>query len=282
MKTFFHLLLVLLLAVCGAAADDAAGQALLPAPDTPPPSSEVRMGQVLALSNFSLKKDVDRAAFEQFVREEFNPAWDRHVPGASYLVWKGDRGVRVGEYLSIYNFDTLERRNFYFPQEDAGPYPEADKATEPILPLINQYQDQLGEQRVYTDYVLVGRDRVKDLPALHLIGVHRLTITPGMEGAFEAFVAEKLHPQWAEHVPGMRLFVLKGDRGTNKGGYIALYTFEPASMRDHYFPASGEGSAAWEEAFRPMEDLEQEMISYFKYGEAYLDYVAFTDYVLIR
>ncbi len=279
MKAALRAALVLLCAACLATAGDAAAQA---APDASPSSSEVRMGQVLALSNFAVKDDVDHAAFEKFVREEFNPAWEAHVPGAQYLIWKGDRGVREGEYLAVYNFDTLERRDFYFPQEDAGPYPEADKATEPILPIINRYQDMLSAQRVYTDYVLVGRDKVQDLPALHLIGVHRLTIKAGMEAAFEAFVAEKLHPQWAAHVPGMRMFVLKGDRGINKGGYIALYTFEPASMRDAYFPQPGEGSAAWEEAFAPLEALDQEMISYFEHGEAYMDYVAFTDYVLIR
>ena len=70
---------------------------------------------LVSIRELNLKKEVDKKAFEEFVANEYVPTLRRHIPGATAVVVKGDRGGNIGEYLFIYLWDSAEIRNLYFP-----------------------------------------------------------------------------------------------------------------------------------------------------------------------
>lgn len=261
------------------------GDAPLPEPEPEGPETieAIQLGRVVAFSDFTLSDVVTRDTFETFVRERFHPDWTAHMQGAVHAIFKGDRGNRDDDYVAIYNFDTRDRRNYYYPEEDSPPYPEADAAQEPFAATLAQFADYLSSEREYTDYVLLGDGQLADMPEIRVVGKHHLTIKEGMESAFEDFIINKLHPNYADHVPGMRFFVLKGDRGIDKDGYVGLYTFDSVERRDSYFPVpGGDPSAEYDAAFEPLLPIYEELLSFYEHEDQYMDYTEYTDYVLVQ
>ena len=61
--------------------------------------------------------------------------------------------------------------------------------------------------------------------------------------AFERFAAEELTATFDEHVPGVRAFIMKGDRGNNEGGYLFVLVFDSINTRDFYFSSPEVGEA---------------------------------------
>ena len=249
----------------------------------PVPGRGARLGEVLALREFTLKDGADADAYEQYVAEEVNPAWDKHVPGLHGVTMKGDRGERDGHYIGAWVFDTLERRNHYFPTPDApapddGPaYPVFAEAYAPMQPIAAKFSDYANDPESYTDYVLVGAETVDAMPSCEVIGIHTLKVKRGMEHDFEAFVTHHLNT--AGRANGLHTFVYKGDRGTNKGNYIWVAAFDPGYMRDAYFPGA-QASKAWQEANAPFAELNQRFASYLDEGPGQGS--TFTDYVVVR
>lgn len=250
----------------------------------PVPSRGARLGEVLALREFTLKDGVDAEAYEQYVAEESNPAWEKHVPGAYAAVMKGDRGERNDGYIQVQIFDTVERRDHYFPAPDA-PAPEDGSPAYPVFAEAYQPMQAVGSKAAqyahapesYTDYVLVGAETVDAMPSCEVIGIHTLKVKRGMEHDFEAFVTH--HMNTAGRANGLHTFVYKGDRGAEKGEYIWVAAFDPGYMRDAYFPES-QASKAWQEANAPFAELNQRFASYLDEGPGQGS--TFTDYVVIR
>lgn len=236
------------------------------------------LGEVLALRHYSLKDGADTTAFEKLVVAELNPAWDKHVPGLHDVTMKGDRGARNGQYIGVWVFDTVERRDEYFPQEDTGWYPVFEEAYTPIQNITNKAGEYAGSTESYTDYVLVGAETMKAMPSYELLGIHKIKVKQDMEHDFEAFVARDWNT--TANAPGVWILIYKGDRGADTGEYISVMAFAPG-MRDTYFPASG-ASSAWQEASAPFEDQWNKMVSYLQESPESSWSWSYTDYVVIR
>lgn len=282
----------------GCAAKEAAVPAA-PAPEAAPAAVtvpiEVRLGRLIGINHttFTLKNEADAARYEKVVAEVNNPAWVRHVPGALILTLKGDRGVNDGKYTGMWNFDTIDRRNHYFPEPDAEEYPVFTAAVEPLNAEIERvnpdtFEFVIDTPRVYTDYVLVGSDQIAELPLVGLLGVHNLKVKAGLEEAFEAFMAEKWYPAALGGIPGNWSFIYKGDRGANIGGYISVSAFDSPERRDAYWPEPGVSSEAWTaatEAAPLPEGLLDELNAYFEPPDttaAGEPVDVYTDWVIIR
>ena len=82
---------------------------------TPPESAITDAGEVIAIRYLTLKKKTDPGAFEQYVAEEYAPAYQKFVPGVRALILKADRGKNVGKYIHLYIFDSVNTRDLYFP-----------------------------------------------------------------------------------------------------------------------------------------------------------------------
>jgi hypothetical protein len=72
-------------------------------------------------------------------------------------------------------------------------------------------------------------------------GLHEIELQPGVEpDEYERFFAEELAP--SPMVPGLKVHLLKGDRGERGGKYLVLLEIESLEARDRYFPRPGEES----------------------------------------
>lgn len=113
-----------------------------------------------------------------------------------------------------------------------------------------------------------------------VISVRELTLKAGVNPAdFERFVVQTFNPAWEGAVPGMKVYVAKGDRGARTGGYVLLIIFDSEKTRNVIVPVQGGGVA---EAFRPILDG---LLSgpYQKLITSYLESdPPFTDYVVLR
>ena len=112
------------------------------------------MAKVFGVHQFELKPGVRPEDFERAVREEIAKAPD--LPGCTAYLGKGDRGEQVGNYLILWEIESVERRDEIAPaseqrSEEARRYIEATATlwqtfTEMATPTWN----------VFTDYVVIA------------------------------------------------------------------------------------------------------------------------------
>ena len=112
-------------------------------------------GRTLGVHHISLKEDVDAESFETFIRDEFEPVIKDMFPGIELLVMKGERNAEPGEYLLVYDIQSLWIRDYYFPSTS-----ENSDATTAVVAqcgvkcsLIWDRFDELTERVGWADYV---------------------------------------------------------------------------------------------------------------------------------
>ena len=70
------------------------------------------MAKAYGVHDVQLKSGVSAEQLERFLREEWRPA---DIPGVRQSWLKGDRGDRAGTYLRVFEFESKETRDRYFP-----------------------------------------------------------------------------------------------------------------------------------------------------------------------
>lgn len=108
----------------------------------------------MSTHQLELHPGVDTAAFEQFVTQDALPVLQ--LPGTTLSLLKGDRGERQGAYLLLWEFDSIERRDHYFPTSDT--VSEDARQALQLAPAVLERWASFGVppgQAVYTDYVVV-------------------------------------------------------------------------------------------------------------------------------
>ncbi len=109
-----------------------------------------------------------------------------------------------------------------------------------------------------------------------VLGIHHVTLKPAIDvKAFEACIA-KQNAAFKDVLPGLQLYIMKGDRGEQAGQYIVVYELDSTARRAEYWPAVGGGpSPKAQEALSKVPDM--------KCGD-YMDGNApdrYTDFVVI-
>jgi len=112
------------------------------------------MAKIFSVRQFALKPGVKPVDFEQAMQTEIAKAPD--LPGWKASLGKGDRGEQVGNYLILWEIESVERRDEIAPaseqrSEEARRYIEATATlwqtfTEMATPTWN----------VFTDYVVIA------------------------------------------------------------------------------------------------------------------------------
>lgn len=95
--------------------------------------------------------------FEEFATTELYPAFEK-MEGLRAYVYKGDRGAGKGSYILLWSFDTVDRRNSYFPTEEGDPSDAFNKAYEGVAPVMEKLNGFLSDGATsvpYTDYVSI-------------------------------------------------------------------------------------------------------------------------------
>lgn len=117
--------------------------------------------EMVAIRELTLKEGVDPEVFKKFVVEELGASFNQYVPGAKFLIMKGERGKNIGKYVCVIVFDSIHTRNLYWPEPDKPP----SKVWEAILAAsggaIDRNLEKVGNYVAgfdqYTDYVSIER-----------------------------------------------------------------------------------------------------------------------------
>ena len=113
------------------------------------------MARVYGIHSVELKPGVDGHEFEQYVVQELNPILGQ-VPGQSIYFLKGDRGARAGQYLLVFDLETVERRDSLYPLTDEGSE-EANKFfadNNAVMEKLDSFVVRLPAPK-FTDYVVI-------------------------------------------------------------------------------------------------------------------------------
>jgi len=248
----------------------------------------IPLGETILVSTSSLRKDVDPEIFKLFMQTELLPAWNRNFQGATMYLLKADRGDRRGEFLPICITSNQEVSRIL---DNGSPF--SDKTVTAVRGSLTKKPSAFLENPdAYTEYQLIGGDRVAPLPTVEIIGIHYLKVKPELAEDFERLVIEKLHPTVGHLVHDMNLLYYRAVSGQDKDSFITIYAIESMAARERFWPTGGQEQDIVKQLFGPHKDLSKELGSYLiedSYlkpesggGAAYFESLEWTDFAVIN
>ena len=129
--------------------------------------AELNSGSVIAIRDVYLKDGADHKAFESLIHERVIPVYTKCYPGVETLVLKGDRGRDKDAYKFVWVFESVDQRNYYWPEEDnnggQGLGAAANGLCEAeMTPVVQEWsthidadKSQAGPQPGFTDFVTI-------------------------------------------------------------------------------------------------------------------------------
>ena len=204
------------------------------------------LGEVIAYRTVDL---ISHAKESKYIRQTkiANNIWNTKLPGSSQTLYKGDRGERAGQFCAIWMFETIEKRDYYFPLINEGDeHGTGIEKFMAVATLVNKrignvnytyVPDEFKETGVYTDYFVLGYDQLENPTLGGLIAIRDVDVKSGMEAEYEEFCQNTIVPTWQKQLPGMEIYILKADRGVRKVHYAEILSFESVAMRDYFFPS---------------------------------------------
>ena len=112
-------------------------------------------GEVVAFRLLKLKDNVSIEDFEKFAMEEYNPSFDRVVPGLKNFIAKSDRGVAVDSYSLIMKFDSQIVRNTMIPEQKSSDWLNSIFEEKDLWTLWNKINEYVTEESMsnYNDFI---------------------------------------------------------------------------------------------------------------------------------
>jgi len=111
------------------------------------------MAKIIGVHQFELKPGVKPEDFEQAMREEIAKALD--LRGTRMYLTKGERGEQVGDYLIMWEFESVERRNEIFPVQGQSSE-ECQRWIEATASLWQTLSKMTTRKTPFTDYVVIA------------------------------------------------------------------------------------------------------------------------------
>lgn len=114
------------------------------------------MARVLGVHEIELNPGADPEQFEQAAAEVVSSA---QPEGWRTLVLKGERGPRSGKYLMIFEIDSLEARNRFYPEEGHAAMEENarfDQQHHETAAARERLLEMIVDLDVATDYVVIA------------------------------------------------------------------------------------------------------------------------------
>jgi len=107
-----------------------------------------------------------------------------------------------------------------------------------------------------------------------VITIREATLKPGVRGEdFERFFADSEAGPVNRNIPGMRAYLLKGERGARIGGYVIVYEFDSLARRNEYFPRPDTTSIRWQQLARALPPNAHANLARYVEIRDYTDYV---------
>ena len=112
-------------------------------------------GEVVAVRFLELKDNVNVKDFEKFALEEYNPSFNRVVPGSRNFITKSDRGIDVDSYALIITFDSQIVRNAMIPEQGSSDWLNTIMVENGLWSLWNKLGTYVTEESMsnYNDFV---------------------------------------------------------------------------------------------------------------------------------
>jgi len=112
-----------------------------------------------------------------------------------------------------------------------------------------------------------------------VLSIREFELKPAVKAEeFEGFVRREMAGVAGTDAAGMKVHILKGDRGARKGRYILIWEFDSAATRNLYFPREGgAASPAYQQVWKRMRAVMDKFSTYVKETPAYTDYVRVSD-----
>ncbi len=222
-------------------------------------AEEPAFGEILSLREIELKEGTDSGQFEDFVANQLYPAWNEHLAGSHFLVLKGDRGNRTGQYLAMCTYETAKWKAYYDKDISIEEYIRNRQDMRSMKAVWDQFLEMVEFPEACADYRIIGFENYSSMPAVESFGIHNIQVKSGQGQSLENFMRNK----WSTsvHIPAYQGFVLKGQNDAARD-YIWISAFDPGEMRDGYFPNQGESSPAWEQAIIPVQKQFNQLESY--------------------
>ena len=207
---------------------------------------------LIGVHDLELAEGVTPDEFEAFVSGPFSTCFTKPVGGIVVKIQKCDRGRGVGDYCAVWSFDSVARRNSYFPA-DGSPTASFKDEVSSKLPSAWARLWEMCDSAGFTDYVVMYATPDAEAGGVEkLYGVHDLVLADGVTAAdFETFVAGPFAEEWPATIEGFGRAILVGERGERVGEYQNVFVFTPASLRDEFFPTPTTQSKFFREKVAP-------------------------------
>jgi len=111
----------------------------------------------------------------------------------------------------------------------------------------------------------------------NVLSVHNVEINAdnGMTNAqVEKFIEDEYIPALEKNFPGVKMLMMKGERGARTEKYSYLMVFKSIDKRNRWFPESGKMSEETKQALKNMQDLENKCNSMIKS-------ISWTDFLIL-
>jgi hypothetical protein len=251
-------------------------------------AQKVKLGEVIIISTPTLKNDVKPEALRTFFSKEVYSDWKKSAPGTGMYLLQADRGTDENKYIMACVAEDPAAREGSLPPGS----PFSNETFSSVGSLTSDPSDFFTEPEKYTEYRLIGAEKVGRLPEAGILGIHLIQIRKEKSDAFEVFVQEELHPALTHLFPDMKLFYYKAVAGENAGSYILLFAIESVQTREKYWPTGGPETEAVKKAFQPLKDLAKKLSTFQVKGTyllpesggaaAIFESLNWTDYVLVN
>ncbi|MEJ7652647.1 MAG: hypothetical protein WKH64_04495 [Chloroflexia bacterium] len=89
--------------------------------------------------------------------EEMAPAFSS-IPGLTWRFLKGERGDRAGKYLVLWEVESVEMRDLYFPVAGEGGAEEFERLEEELQPVPQRWAEMVASfsDPSFTDYLVLS------------------------------------------------------------------------------------------------------------------------------
>lgn len=187
--------------------------------------------------------------FETFVQQKgvYIPCY----PGRLWTLLRSLRGERVGQYLMLFEIESLEQRNRYLTNDGNKTelahkfWQQQPQRIHEILAEWQRYGTFSELPTIYTDYQLLAEnkkstvtygprylERPSQEPITRIIGIHNLALRAGIKP--ETFIAEN-HPR-IEDYSGWKFHLLKGEHGNHLDQYVVMMEIEDLAALNLFYP----------------------------------------------
>ena len=227
--------------------------------------------EVIALREIEIHEETNEVIFKNFYRK-WCDVLEENSKGMSGWLMKGERGERVNKYIFAYGFDYKSARDYYFPVEPPADYKQFYALPQEALSNLPQGVEGTN---TYTDFIVVGYDDIVRPMMGEVIGIHNLEVKSRKEAELEKYFKDEFISAVYNKIPGLNLYLMKGDRGDMKGHYILVYVIDTIERRNQYFPESGENTEEFLQYFRPISQYFDKLYSFLG------DRISYTDYIVV-